>query len=1067
MKKILLILILGMFLINFISAFEFDNVKSYNETTRTAIIKDSILGIPTTTVAEIKLDTPLNVNVMQGKNRLVAKFTLINYEKDYTNALKQLELYKAETMKQINRNFKYKVAVYDWVNVPEYKEMCSTDKTGFETCYNEKVAEHLERKIIRWDEMDLNKMPLGEITIGIFADVQAGDYVEWIPTFFGVKINEWATWNETFENSLIAWYDLDELSGSVLDYTGWNNGTNNGATTGVAGVINEAYDFEKDESDYVALDTGSGNISAITSTDFSVSFWIKREQLSYNQAGYIGGLSNNAFGIASDSGNRIGLSKIGVAQSFTSGTVADTNWHHIVVVVNSSGNTAEIFIDGTSNGGFAWIHEYTAGIQYNLAKVQSGDFYDGYMDLIGIWKRKITASEVSDLYNGGDGLNPSVQLTTINLENPANNAQFNTIPQTIKFNCTGEDETAILNVSLWINDELNFTQLNTTANSNVTLEHNVTFYSEGTYNWTCKAWDGETEAEATRNFKIDATSPTVNITTPLNNTNYLSFASSLLIPLNFTSSDINLQACWFYNGTGNTSLVCGTNTTQTFFNGYSTIIFYANDTAGNIGQTSSRIFINLINFSFGFNPSEIENENISISLNITGANITEVTANLTYNNTIQPMNLLSNNGTLVQFSTFIITPEIDSDTIINLSANFTINGVKANTSIKQQTIYKIPDLIIQSTPCNDTALVFNLSDEQNFTSLNGNLEYNFQYGTTSNNTFSKNYGQISSTNILYVCINSTILPEWSLGHGEIFYRTADHVDRRYYLFEGTTISNNSINNISLYDLLISEQTSFKLEVEDTSLNPYVEKFTALLRWYPQLNEYKIVEMGQTDEKGNTVLHVQDEDIDYRVAVYERNGTLVKMEDPTRFVCLINPCTYTLRISPSDTDFTSLFDIDYTFTYNYTTSMWSFIYSDSSQKTSLMNLTIYKVTGTSVYEICSDTSTSYVGALSCNTSAYSGNLKGVVERSASPSVPIVQKVISTTTTAFNSSFGIFLSLLIGIPIVFIFSIMSPVGAIIGGVISLIPALYFGAINWAIIGGIAILGGIVMHFLKRIG
>lgn len=279
---------------------------------------------------------------------------------------------------------------------------------------------------------------------------------------------------------------------------------------------------------------------------------------------------------------------------------------------------------------------------------------------------------------------------------------------------------------------------------------------------------------------------------------------------------------------------------------------------------------------------------------------------------------------------------------------------------------------------------------------------------------------------------------------------------------------NNTENITLLDLLTEFQTSFKLEVEDTSLNPYVEKYTALLRWYPNLNDYEIAEMGFTDGKGETVIHVETEDVDYRVAVYNQNGTLIKLEDPTRFVCLVNPCTYTLKIDPSSRDYTSFFDVYYYFApYNQSNGMWYFEYSDSSQKTQDMNLTVYKVTGTSVYPICSDDSTGFTGVLTCNTSAYSGNFLGEVRRTASPQTPIAQQAASSSGSAMVSSFGLIISLLIAIPIIFIFALYSPVGALIGGIVSLIPSLYFGSIGVTIIGGFAILAGIVAHFLKRIG
>lgn len=376
------------------------------------------------------------------------------------------------------------------------------------------------------------------------------------------------------------------------------------------------------------------------------------------------------------------------------------------------------------------------------------------------------------------------------------------------------------------------------------------------------------------------------------------------------------------------------------------------------------------------------------------------------------------------------------------------------------------NITISSTLCNDAVLHFSFKDEKNLSTISADIEYNFQYGL-SNDTLRYIYGSLTGQDDFYVCVNGTESTNWLFKSGEIHYRSDNYEDRVFYLYDDTILTNGTLIEYDLYDLLTTSQTSFKIEVEDTSLNPYIDKFVSLLRWYPQLNEYKVVGMGKTDEKGEIVAHVEAEDVDYRIGVYERNGSLIKLEDPTRFVCLVNPCTYTLKISPTDTDFTSFFDVDYTFTYNTTTSIWSFVYSDSSQRTDTMNLTIYKVTGTSVYPICSDAATGYSGALSCNTSAYSGTFRGVVYRSASPDVPLAQKIVTTTATAFSSTFGLWLSLLIGIPIAFLFALMSPIAAVVGGVIMLLPALYFGAVNWAIVGGIAVLGGIVMHFLKRIG
>ncbi len=59
-----------------------------------------------------------------------------------------------------------------------------------------------------------------ELTIGIFTEVKIGDYVEWIPTFFRVEIDEWAKWSANLNVNLDAYYRLNESSGTVVDATG-------------------------------------------------------------------------------------------------------------------------------------------------------------------------------------------------------------------------------------------------------------------------------------------------------------------------------------------------------------------------------------------------------------------------------------------------------------------------------------------------------------------------------------------------------------------------------------------------------------------------------------------------------------------------------------------------------------------------------------------------------------------------------------------------------------------------------------------------------------------------------
>jgi hypothetical protein len=409
----------------------------------------------------------------------------------------------------------------------------------------------------------------------------------------------------------------------------------------------------------------------------------------------------------------------------------------------------------------------------------------------------------------------------------------------------------------------------------------------------------------------------------------------------------------------------------------------------------------------------------------------------------------------------------------SLSAEFTKTSYDTQTTThtlgdveSALTLYVATYYLTVAQTCTglSTAMIFNLADEEGFTNLNGTVNYNFAYGLNTRTTRSV-YGTIANTQNLSLCINSTTNPYLVINNGEVHYNVSGYVDRRYYLFNGTLI-NNQTTNITLHNLLLSRQTSFKLEVETNSMLPYVDKYTALLRWYPGLNDYRIVEMGLTDDTGSTVIHAVPEDVDYRIGVYERDGTIIRLANPIRLVCLQSPCTYTLKISGTTIDYNSLLKVQYTLDFNYTTGVWTFTYNDPSQTTSTYNLTIYRMTPTNTYSVCESTSTGYTGAMNCETSEYTGILKAVVTKSNSPGIPLASKLIEISREAFANNLGIFLTMLLVLPVVFIFAMVSPVAGIIGAVIALIPAWYFGSVGVVVITAFAVMAGVTIHFIKRV-
>lgn len=372
-------------------------------------------------------------------------------------------------------------------------------------------------------------------------------------------------------------------------------------------------------------------------------------------------------------------------------------------------------------------------------------------------------------------------------------------------------------------------------------------------------------------------------------------------------------------------------------------------------------------------------------------------------------------------------------------------------------------LISISQTCGEanTAMYVSLVDEQNLTSMAGNIyNYRFVFGLIGQ-TYAY-YGTFNSTNNFSLCIDADTFPNWTLEEGEIFYSADGYEDRRYYVFGGTRLTENQLN-LTLYNLLSSESTTFLLNVESTTLSSYADKYVTLVRWYPNYNSYLVTEMGKTDGDGSAIVHVELEDVDYRIGVYEQNGTLIYLSSPKQFVCLTTPCTYTLKVKPEDVDYTSTLKIQGGFNYDDENGIWRYEFSDPSQTTSTYNLTVYKMSGSSSYPVCTSTVTAYAGAVLCNTSAYSGHLRAEIKRAG----VLLDQLVDTANlpSPFKSSFGLFLSFLIAVPIMCVLVVVSPIAGLIAGILALVPAWYFGSIGFAVFAGVIVMAGISIHFVKR--
>jgi len=173
----------------------------------------------------------------------------------------------------------------------------------------------------------------------------------------------------------------------------------------------------------------------------------------------------------------------------------------------------------------------------------------------------------------------------------------------------------------------------------------------------------------------DTTPPDITIIYPTNATN----TSNTGININYTTSDINLESCWYTNDSNdNVSLAsCGTNITGiTWSEGLHNITVWANDTTGNENNSDVSFFVDSIAPTFDNLQNHTQEANLSFSFDLnatdTGIGVYNFSLNDTTNFNITSSGIIKNVTALSGVSIYWLKVNV-SDSLNTQESEFYIN----------------------------------------------------------------------------------------------------------------------------------------------------------------------------------------------------------------------------------------------------------------------------------------------------------------------------------------------------------------------------------------------------------
>lgn len=1020
------IILLG--LLGIVSGYEFDNVKNYDSKTREVTVENAF-GIGED-IAKIKLESELEVFVIRGEDRKVAEFTLSNYDKEYPNAVSKIDFYNLKKgNKKISREFTYKYKVVETVSKPVYGQSCSNSLAGngslVKNCVNV-ATDSKDVKVETWIPFSsLEELPNGDITIGIFTDVLPGERVEWIPTFFGVEIDEWAIWTEALNENIVSFYKLNETSGDAIDAVIGKNGSliepvGYPMGRGFKGIINNSYNFSANIAGllgtgaYINFSNGNKD-SSCYDLNCSVSFWINFTQSGNRwifQQGQQRANGNNTFAY-SDSGvlvfgtfNNTGGQVVATTSPLTYNS---GHWIHVVGVLNKS--DALIYVNGTllnrtNLGGSTNIpfglNSQIIGGRTGLTGGAVEDLMQGGLDEIGIWNRSLTASEVSDLYNNGLGITYTTDflLPSVSLGYPADN--FHTINSTQLFNSTGTGSLALplVNATLYVwNPGGSVFGTVSEVRTGITNTSNlqITGLSNGNYTWNFY-W-------CVSNSQCEFASP-----------------NRTLIRDSFT-----------VNG-------------------------------------------------FNYAPTIVESTNQVIGVNISydSSYYSSISANLVYNNTILSATPTGSGDNLI-FNRNLVAPIVNVDQNVSFYWNFILNNggtTVTNTSVINQSVVNLN--LDNCGVFTNNLLNFTLHDEDTRESLNGTVEIIVNIFNTNRNTviqsFNNSYSLTTGQNAR-VCINSLALNA-NYDYQAKYYSNVSTYEVEYKFSQNNTLnSGTQRQDVKLYDLLSSRSTSFTLILQANDLSTIEGAVIDVQRAYIPIDQFLSVESPLTDTDGTTVAHLVAGEIYYNFIV-TKNGQVLGTFNNYLVQCqnaVTGECRIFLNLAQSTTslpDFENYGDIAVNYLWSPSTRQLTMSFLSTDGDSHLVAWNVTKLDNYGNNTICTNSATGTAGSFLCTVPTSFGNTS-ILAQVYSDGVFVGQNIFSLQPNSQDIWGGTKVVLgIIMYGMIALLMIGHPVTIIIGAILGMGAAMAFHLVDGGTLIGnssiflwFVIAGGIIIFYMRN--
>jgi hypothetical protein len=465
--------------------------------------------------------------------------------------------------------------------------------------------------------------------------------------------------------------------------------------------------------------------------------------------------SNTLYAWANDTSGNLNYTSVvfnidTTAPSISIVSPASANYTNATILVNIS----------ISGANYTWFFNGTGNETYSGAVYRT--FNQGSITVYAYANDSVGNLNYSSVMFFVDSIKPLIDFVS---PTPINNSILsqNNIPVNISVNDTNLDKVVL---RLYNSSAL----INTTISSSSNLFINFANLANGIYYINATANDtlGNENSTSTRKITLDTIKPSVAIVYP-QNTSY----GNSVEQLNYSVSDVNLQACWYSTdfGANNNSVTCGNNVTGlTSAEGSNTWIAWANDSAGNVNYSSVTFIVDLSAPGIYFVTPTENNEDYlnrkNIQVNITASNLQVANVTIRLYNATGFVNSSMTNETALEIHLYVNFSNLN-DGVYYFNATAVDAFSRSNsTGTRNVTIDTIKPLISLVSPTDNSGI-----------SVNRN---NIAINASANDT------NLQSITISIYNLTSGLVYSYNSGNSSLFVNQSGLDDGIYY-FNATAL----------------------------------------------------------------------------------------------------------------------------------------------------------------------------------------------------------------------------------------------------------------------------------------